>query len=132
MAKAEIEIPTPVTLLWDNILMLPIVGMIDSKRGQEIMETMLDKVLATESKVIVLDILGVAVVDSAVAKHILQITKATALMGATTIVSGISPAIAQTLVSLGIDMGSVDTTATLKDAVYRAFDMVGLEVVKKK
>ena len=134
MAKEnkEIQIPTPVTILWENILLIPIVGTIDSKRAQEIMNTMLAKVLETESKVIILDILGVTTVDSAVANHIVKITKATKLMGSDTIISGISPAIAQTLVQLGVELGEVVTTATLKDAVESAFKTLGLEVVERK
>ena len=130
--KQEIPLPTPVTELWVNILMLPIVGAVDSKRAQEIMDTMLNKILETEAKTIILDILGVPTIDSAVANHLIKITKATQLMGSVSIISGISPKIAQTLVQLGVELGGVATTAALKDAVALAFDMAGLEVVKKK
>ncbi len=77
----DISMITPVNILWDKILMLPIFGIIDSKRAQEIMETMLNKIIDRESEVIILDILGVAVVDSAVANHLIKITKATRLLG---------------------------------------------------
>lgn len=123
---------TPVTILWDNILMLPIVGVVDSKRAQEIMETILAKALETEAKQIILDILGVATVDSAVANHLLKITKATTMMGCNCIISGISPAIAQILVHLGVELGDIVTVATLRDAVAIAFDNLDLAVVKKK
>lgn len=130
--RQEITVATPVTVLWENILMLPIVGTIDSKRGQEIMETILAKILETEAKTIILDILGIATVDSKVASHLVKITQACKLMGSDCVISGISPAIAQTLVQLGVELGGVYTTATLKDAVVLAFDMTGLEVVSKK
>lgn len=130
--RQEITVATPVTVLWENILMLPIVGTIDSKRGQEIMETILTKILETEAKTIILDILGIATVDSKVASHLVKITQACKLMGSDCVISGISPAIAQTLVQLGVELGGVYTTATLKDAVVLAFDMTGLEVVSRK
>jgi len=130
--RQEMRIATPVTVLWENILMLTIVGTIDSKRGQEIMEIMLTKILETEAKTIILDILGVSVVDSKVANHLVKITQACKLMGANAIISGIAPKIAQTLVQLGVELGAVYTTATLKDAISLAFDMTGFEVVRKK
>ena len=119
---------TPVNIVWEGILLVPIFGIIDSKKAQNIMETMLTKILDTESKTIILDILGVAAMDSAIANHILKISKATKLMGCECIVSGISPSIAQTLVHLGVDLGQVVTRATLKDALQFAFRSAGLEL----
>lgn len=130
--RKETLVPTPVTILWENILMLPIVGTIDSRRVQEIMDTMLAKILETESKVIILDILGVPTIDSAVANHIIKMTQASKLMGADTIVSGISSHIAQTLVNLGIEMVGVITTATLRNALELALNMIDREIVTKK
>jgi len=132
MADYKAKKGTPVNVLWDKILMLPIFGMIDSARSQEIMETMLNKIIETNSKVIILDILGVAVVDSAVANHLIKITKATQLVGAEAIISGISSEVAQTLVNLGIELGGVTTTATLSDAVQLAFDKTGYIVKQTK
>ncbi len=123
---------TPVNILWDNILMIPIFGLIDSKRAQEIMESMLRKIVDTESKVIILDILGVSVIDSAVANQLIRITKSTRLLGCDSIISGISPEIAQTLVQLGLELGEVITTATLKNALINAFELLGLEVSRRK
>ena len=121
---------TPVNILWDGILMLPVFGTIDSNRVQEIMETMLEKVIDTNSKVIILDILGVPVVDSAVANHLIKICKATRLVGADTIISGMSAEIAMTLVSLGIELENTITTAKLSDALALAFDKTGYTVEK--
>ena len=124
-SRAMMEMSTPVTALWDGILMLPIVGIIDSRRAQEIMSSMLARIAETRSKVIILDISGVAVVDTAVANHLIKITKATALMGCRCTISGLSPAIAQTIIELGIDVGDVKTTATLRDALADAFRRTG-------
>ncbi len=127
-SEALMEMSTPVTALWDNILMLPVVGIIDSKRSQDIMNAMLSKISATQSKIIILDISGVAIVDTAVANHLIKITRATKLMGCECLISGISPTIAQTVVELGIDVGDVQTTATLRDALQIAFKTTGVEI----
>ena len=127
------EMVIPVTTLWQDILCIPVVGIVDSKRAQQIMEAILNKILATESKIIILDILGVSTVDTAVANHILKIARAAKLMGCDCIISGMSPAVAQTLVHLGIDVGDIITTTTLKDALVLSFSKLGYEVkaVKK-
>jgi rsbT co-antagonist protein RsbR len=136
MAKEKptyvVRVATPITILWKNILLLPIVGIVDSKRGQEIMERMLARIQEFEAKVIILDILGVAIVDSAVANHIIKISKATKLMGCDCIITGISPAIAQTLVQLGIELKDTITRHNLKDGLETAFGLLGLEVREKK
>ena len=127
-SQALMEMSTPVTALWDSILMLPVIGIIDSKRSQDIMNAMLSKIATTQSKIIILDISGVAVVDTAVANYLIKITKATNLMGCECLISGISPAIAQTIVELGIDVEDVQTTATLRDALQIAFKITGVEI----
>lgn len=126
------EISTPAIKLWDRIVVLPVVGVIDSLRAQQMMETMLTKITETSSKVIILDIQGVAAVDTAVANHLIKITKATRLMGCRCIISGISSAVAQTLVHLGIDLGDVITHSTLQDALAEAFSILNLMVGKIK
>ncbi len=127
-SEALMEMSTPVTALWEDILMLPVVGIIDSKRSQDIMNAMLSKISATQSKIIILDISGVAIVDTAVANHLIKITRATKLMGCECLISGISPTIAQTVVELGINVGDVQTTATLRDALQIAFKNTGVEI----
>jgi rsbT co-antagonist protein RsbR len=87
--------------LWDGILVLPIVGVIDSMRAQSMMESMLNKIVETYSKVIILDIQGVAAVDTAVAQHLIKIAKATKLMGCECILSGSPPQLRRQLFSLG-------------------------------
>ena len=129
--RSMMEMSTPVTSIWDDILMLPIVGILDSKRAQELMYSILLKISETRSKVLILDISGVAVVDTAVANHIIKITKATKLMGCHCTLSGISPAIAQTIIELGIDVGSMSTTSTLRDALQMAFNSIGVDIVRQ-
>ena len=122
------EMSTPTIKLWEGVLVLPIVGIVDSMRAQHMMDSMLNKILETYSKVIIMDIQGVAAVDTAVANHLIKITKATKLMGCECIVSGISPAVAQTIIQLGIEMGEIKTKSTLSDALAEAFLILDLEV----
>ena len=126
------EISTPTIELWDRVLVLPVVGVIDSMRAQQMTDTMLTKIKETSAKVIILDIQGVAAVDTAVANHLIKITKATRLMGCQCIVSGISAAVANTIVQLGIEMGDVKTNSTLRDALEDSFTMMNFEVRKIK
>lgn len=115
-SNALMEVSTPVTPIWEGILLLPLLGIIDSARTQYIMNTTLEKISTTRTQVFVMDISGVSAVDTAVANQLIKITKATELMGCKSIISGISPAIARTLVELGISVGDLQTTSTLRDA----------------
>jgi rsbT co-antagonist protein RsbR len=130
-SDALMQMSTPVTEIWNNILMLPIVGIVDSSRAQNIMSAMLRTIATTQSRVIIMDISGVAVVDTAVANHLIKITKATKLMGCQCTISGVSASIAQTMVELGIEVGNVKTVGTLKDALADAFQTAGVEIRAK-
>ena len=115
-ASMIMEMSTPVMQLWDKVLMLPVIGLIDSNRIQMIMEAVLQKVIDYEARVIVIDIQGVPTVDS-VANHLLKVAKATRLMGCVCIVTGISPVVAQAIVNLGIELNDIVTQSTLKEGV---------------
>ena len=118
--KAMLEMSTPVTSVWDGVLLLPLVGVVDSQRTQDIMEKSLSRIAETRARVFVMDIGGVVTVDTAVANNFIRITQATRLMGCDCIISGISPNVARTLVELGANVGEVRTTATLRDALQLA------------
>ena len=124
-SKALMEMSTPVTPIWEGILLLPLLGILDSQRTQDVMNKTLGKIAETRAKALVLDISGVSAMDTAVANQLLKITKATQLMGCETILSGLSPAIARTLVELGVNIGEVRTTATLRDSFEMALRSVG-------
>jgi rsbT co-antagonist protein RsbR len=126
--EALMEMSTPVTEIWTDVLMLPVVGVVDSKRAQDIMTAVLTKIAESHSRFMILDISGVAIMDTAVADHLLRITRATRLMGCVCMISGVSPPIAQTIVSLGIDIGNIRSTATLKDALGLAFAETGVRL----
>ncbi len=127
-SKTLMEMSTPVTQIWNDILLLPLVGIIDSHRARDILNATLAKISETQARIFILDISGVAVVDTAVANNLIKITKATSLMGCSCTISGVSPAIAQTIVELGIDVGTIKTTATMRDALADAFRRVGMEI----
>ena len=111
-----LELSTPVVNLWKDILALPLIGTLDSARTQVVMESLLQKIVETGAAIAIIDITGVPTVDTLVAQHLLKTVAAARLMGADCIISGIRPQIAQTIVHLGVDLGSVSTKATLADA----------------
>ncbi|MGD9065806.1 MAG: PAS domain S-box protein [Desulfobacterales bacterium] len=117
---ALLEMSTPVTKIWDGVLFAPIVGIVDSKRSHDIMNKALSSIVDHRARMLMLDIGGVGMVDTAVANHLIKIAKAAVLMGCKTIISGISPAIAQTITELGIDLGSIRTTSTIESALREA------------
>ena len=114
------ELSSPVSKVWENILILPVIGTLDSQRTQIMMENLLQKIVATGCTTAILDITGVPTVDTQVANHLLKTVTAARLLGAECIVSGISPAIAQTIVHLGINLSNILTKATLQDAMIYA------------
>jgi methyl-accepting chemotaxis protein len=122
---ALLEMSTPVTKIWDGVLFAPIVGIVDSKRSVDIMNKALSSIADTRASTLLLDIGGVAVVDTAVANHLIKIAKAAVLMGCRTIISGISPAIAQTVAELGIDLGAIQTTSTIEAALRESITKSG-------
>lgn len=132
MDRALQAMATPVTPIWDEVLLLPLVGIVDSTRTDDAMKTTLDKISSTGAKMFILDISGVPSMDTAVANQLIKITKATKIMGCETIVSGVSSAIAHTIVELGIDIGEMMTTSSLRDAVSISLDRVGASKKEKK
>jgi rsbT co-antagonist protein RsbR len=123
------ELQTPVIQVWDGILALPIVGTVDTARAQDMTEALLERIVATGSEIVLLDITGVPVVDTAVARHLLETVTAARLLGADVLIVGLSSRTAMTLVQLGIDLSHVTTRATLAKGLEFAFRRLGLTVV---
>jgi len=123
-----LELSTPVVKLWDGILALPIIGTLDSARTQVVMESLLQAIVQTNSRVAIIDITGVPTVDTVVAQHLLKTITAARLMGADCIISGVRPQIAQTIVHLGINLQDVTTKATLAAAFKIALERVGINL----
>ncbi|MBW3555351.1 MAG: STAS domain-containing protein [Actinobacteria bacterium] len=129
--QQELEhLSTPVLQLRQGLLILPVVGILDARRAQQLTEQLLEAIRTRRGRVVVLDITGVAVVDSRVANHLIQTVDAARLMGARAIVTGVSPEIAQTLVGLGIDLANVTTVSDLQGGVDEADRLLGLRVVR--
>jgi rsbT co-antagonist protein RsbR len=124
------ELSTPVVMLWDGVLALPVIGTLDSSRTQVVMENLLQRIVETGASIAIIDITGVPTVDTLTAQHLLKTVAAARLMGADCIISGIRPQIAQTIVHLGVDLGTVVTKATLADAFTIALRRLGLTVAR--
>ena len=126
-----LELSTPVVKLWDGILALPMIGTLDSSRTQIVMESLLQKIVDTESQIAILDITGVPTVDTLVAQHLLKTVTALRLMGAECIISGVRPQIAQTIVHLGVDLQGVTTKSNLSDALALGLKRIGVTVTRQ-
>jgi len=114
------DLSTPVLELRPALLLVPLIGLIDSERALLLTGQLLERISTSRAKAVVLDITGVPAVDSAVANHLMQTVQATGLMGAQTFISGLSAENAQTLVRLGLDLGRLNTVGTLADGVVAA------------
>jgi rsbT co-antagonist protein RsbR len=127
-----LELSTPVVKLWEGILALPLIGTLDSARTQVVMESLLEAIVQTNSRVAIIDITGVPTVDTVVAQHLLKTVTAARLMGADCIISGVRPQIAQTIVHLGINLLDITTKATLSDAFSIALQRSGFRFVRQQ
>jgi rsbT co-antagonist protein RsbR len=123
------ELQIPVIQIWKGILALPIVGSLDTARAQSMNEALLNQVVQTDSDIVILDISGVPVVDTAIAKHLLETVSAARLLGAEVVIVGLSTRTALTMVQLGLDLSHVTTRTTMARGLQWAFDRLGLEVV---
>ncbi|MFZ2853413.1 MAG: protoglobin domain-containing protein [Rhodocyclaceae bacterium] len=124
------ELSTPVLLLRPGLLLLPIIGLIDTRRARQLTEQLLHSVRSNRAKVVVIDVTGVPSVDTKVANHLVQTVEAARLMGAVSIVTGIAPDIAQTMVRLGIDLMRIRTVGDLQSGIEEAERLLGYTVVR--
>lgn len=108
------KLSTPVLEVWDDVLALPLVGVVDSRRTNQIMERLLDEVSQRGCRYVIIDVTGTDTVDTAIADHLVRIVRAVELLGAKCVLTGIRPSVAQTLVDLGVNLGSLRTLRNLK------------------
>jgi rsbT co-antagonist protein RsbR len=125
------ELSTPVLQVRDRLLILPIIGVIDPQRARQLTEQLLRGIRANRAKVVVIDITGVAAMDTNVANHLVQTVEASRLLGATVIVTGLSPEIAQTLVNIGVELSKMTTVGDLQGGIEEAERLLGYRVVPK-
>lgn len=130
--RALRELSTPVTRVHDQVLLLPLVGTIDGARASQVMETVLLAVTEEQALAVIIDIAGVPFVDTQVADHLLKTTAAVRLLGAETILTGISPPVARTMVELGVDISSMHTVSRLSDGIEVALRMVGEQMTSRR
>jgi rsbT co-antagonist protein RsbR len=123
------ELETPVIEVWDRVLALPIVGTVDTSRAQSMTERLLQRIVETKSEIVILDISGVPVVDTAVSRHLLETVSAARLLGAEVLLVGLTSRTAMTLVHLGLDLGDLTTRTTMAKGLELAFARLGLRVV---
>jgi rsbT co-antagonist protein RsbR len=123
------ELSTPVLQVRERLLILPIIGVIDPQRARQLTEQLLRGIRTNRAKVVVIDITGVAAMDATVANHLVQTVEASRLLGASSIVTGLSPEIAQTLVNIGVDLGKMNTVGDLQGGIEQAERLLGYKVV---
>ena len=124
------ELSTPVLQVRERLLILPIIGVLDSQRARQLTEQLLRGIRANRAKVVVIDITGVPTIDSTVANHLVQTVEASRLMGASVIITGLSSEIAQTLVTIGVDLSKVNAVGDLQGGIEEAERLLGYEVLR--
>lgn len=131
-AQEILEISTPVLQIWKGVVVAPLIGTLDSQRTQKFMERLLARIVETNSPVALIDITGVPTIDTQTAQHLIDTISAVRLLGAQVVLTGVRPAIAQTLVHLGVDMSEVTTRSSLASGLIVAMNSLGLELLAGK
>ncbi len=129
--QSLLELSTPVIKVWEGVIALPLVGVIDSHRARQIMENLLEAIVQTQAGIAIIDITGVPLVDTEVADRLIKTMKAAGLLGTKCIMVGIRPDIAQSMVHLGVDLSGVETFSTLQAGLEAAYSRIGVKVVKQ-
>lgn len=130
-SREIMELSTPVMQVWQGVVVAPLIGSLDSNRTQQFMERLLNRIVETNSPIALVDITGVPTIDTQTAQHLIETISAVRLLGAQVVLTGVRPAIAQTLVHLGIDLSGIVTRASLSAGLQVALDLLKLQVVSK-
>jgi rsbT co-antagonist protein RsbR len=131
-ADSIIELSLPVMKLWDDIVSVPVIGTLDSRRAKLVTESLLNNIVEFGYKYAIIDISGVPIIDSQVANHLLKTVRGVKLLGAKAILTGIRPEVAQVLVELGVDLSEVITSAVFAGGLEHAFKKLGYTIEKKR
>jgi rsbT co-antagonist protein RsbR len=116
------QLSAPVIQVWESVLLIPLIGVLDSRRAAQVLESMLEAIAANSAEILIVDITGVPVVDTSVASYLVRAVQAAQLLGCQTLLVGISPEIAQTLIGLGVDFSRITTRSTLQSGLEYAFN----------
>lgn len=127
--EALTAMATPIIEIWDDVVTLPIVGVIDTARATEMKEALLQAVQRTGARIAIVDMTGVEIVDTSTADHIVRLMQGVKLLGATGIITGIRPQVAQIMVSLGVEIGGVMTLRSLREGLRHSLRVLGYRVV---
>jgi rsbT co-antagonist protein RsbR len=130
-SREIMELSTPVMQVWQGVVVAPLIGSLDSQRTQQFMERLLNRIVETNSPMALVDIMGVPTIDTQTAQHLIETISAVRLLGAQVVLTGVRPAIAQTLVHLGIDLSNITTRSSLAAGLLVALDKLNLQVVAK-
>ena len=130
-SREIMELSTPVMQVWQGVVVAPLIGSLDSQRTQQFMERLLNRIVETNSPVALVDITGVPTIDTQTAQHLIETISAVRLLGAQVVLTGVRPAIAQTLVHLGINLSDIITRASLSAGLQVALDILKLQIVGK-
>lgn len=127
-AKEILDVSTPVLQVWDGVVVAPFIGTLDTQRAQQFMECLLDRIVETNSSVALLDVTGVPAIDTRTAQHLIETITSVRLLGAQAVLTGVRPAIAQTLAHLGINLADVVTRSSLSAGLRVALDVLSLKI----
>jgi PAS domain S-box-containing protein len=130
-AKEILDVSTPVLQVWEGVVVAPFIGTLDTQRAQQFMERLLDKIVETNSSVALLDVTGVPAIDTRTAQHLIETITSVRLLGAQAVLTGVRPAIAQTLAHLGINLADVVTRSSLAAGLRVALDVLNLKISSK-
>ncbi len=128
-SRAIMDMSTPVIKLWDEVILMPLIGVVDTSRTSQMLDALLTAVVDSEAKVAVLDVTGVPVIDTSVARHLLQAVDSSRILGAEVVITGFSPEAAQTLAQIGVDFSALRTRGSLRAGIDEAFGLTGRKVV---
>lgn len=127
--ESILQLSTPVIPIWNRILVLPLIGILDEDRARKMIDNLLEKISITQSKVAIVDVTGVSEVDSSVAKHLLRISQSAHLIGCKCIFTGINPYNAQILITAGVDLSGIATRPALQNGLELAFELTNVRMV---
>ncbi len=130
--KMSLEYSTPTVLVWSNLVLFPLLGVLDTARMKQLTETMLQGIIQNQAEVVIVDLTGISAVDTKTVHRLLQIIQSAKLMGSEVIFTGITPAVAETMVRLGVELGGLTTLRELREGIEYAFKVMKLKVVKEE